>query len=106
MSATFPVEVKASDIWYGAKDAIDLGPRQGYVRGYNVEVTSPVKGTYWKDVEWIEGEPDVYFTSNFRKQFYKFEGVRKTGRICFRGYGKLEYDPEWMDYNIVDVEYF
>ena len=105
--ARFTEYVNASSIWETAKDYTDLGEREGFVRGYNVEVRKRDK-TDWLSCAWIYGDPNDYFNDEFHTWCREEDGLEYTGRICFRGYGIEMWDSEERDYYIVmedDEEY-
>ena len=85
--------VPASQIWPTAEDHIDVGEIPGLMRGYNIEVNK--NGTVdWMSAEWIYGNPDEVFNDDYHTWSRNDWGLKPTGRICFRGYGVEEYDPE------------
>lgn len=88
--------VNASDIWPTAENHIDLGEIPGLVRGYNIEVK---KGNIvdWMSASWFYGTPEAEYNDEFHRCYFEDLGVVPTGRICFRGYGSLEYDFEERD---------
>lgn len=83
--------VPASSIWPTAEDHIDHGDIPGLVRGYNIEVK---KGALvdWMSASWFQGTPEAEYNDDFHRCYFADLGVVPTGRICFRGYGFLEYD--------------
>ena len=97
--------VLASEIWPTAKNHIDKGYIQGLVRGYNIEVTkTKTNETFWMSCEYIHGEPNEELFDEFHRHYYLDLGVEPTGRICFRGYGREQYDWEERDTYIIGVE--
>lgn len=96
--------VPASKIWSTAKDYEDLGSKAGYVRGYNIEVANESGETGWLSCSFTQLEPEVYFNDEFHKWYYEEHQWTPTGRICFRGYGIEEYDPEEHEYYVKVVE--
>ena len=96
--------VNASSIWPTAKDHKDLGEKPGLVRGYNIEVTNSKGVTDWMSCEYIHGEPEVEFNDDYHTWSRNDWGLTPTGRICFRGYGRLEYDFEEREEFVIPVE--
>lgn len=96
--------VNASSIWSTAKDFQDFGEKPGLVRGYNIEVKTR-KGTIeWLSCEWFYGEPEEVFNDDYHTWSRNDWGWTPTGRICFRGYGREEYDFEEREEYVVLVE--
>ena len=92
--------VPASQIWPTAEDHIDVGEIPGLMRGYNIEVNK--NGTVdWMSAEWIYGNPEEVFNDDYHTWSRNDWGLKPTGRICFRGYGVEEYDPEERDYFVI-----
>jgi len=89
----FKEYVPASEIWPTAEDHTDFGPAPGFVRGYNLEVIKNGERG-WMSAEYISFEPETVFNDEFHRFFRSDMGLVPTGRICFRGYGKEEYDKE------------
>lgn len=89
----FTEYVNASEIWPTAEDHADHGEIAGLVRGYNIEVK---KGDIvdWMSASWFYGAPEAEYNDDFHRCYFEDLGVVPTGRICFRGYGVLEYDFE------------
>ena len=83
--------VNPSDIWPTAQNHVDYGEIPGLVRGYNIEVR---KGNIvdWMSASWFCGTPEAEYNDDFHRCYFEDLGVVPTGRICFRGYGVLEYD--------------
>lgn len=96
--------VLANEIWPTAKVYVDKGPISGYVRGYNIEVTTASGTTDWLSCSYIYNTPEEYFNDAFHLWWYKEHGWVPTGRICFRGYGIEAYDHEERDYFVEIVE--
>ena len=96
--------VNASSIWSTAKDFQDFGVKDGLVRGYNIEVTTLNGITDWMSCEYIHGEPEDVFNDDFHVWMLEDYGFTPTGRICFRGYGKEEYDWEEREEYVIPVE--
>lgn len=96
--------VKASSIWPTAKDYDDKGNVPGLVRGYNIEVKTMDGRVDWLSSIYIHGEPNTYFNSEYNIWRYTDNGWTPTGRICFRGYGIEEYDPEERDLFIIPCD--
>ena len=96
--------VPASEIWATAKDHIDHGYKSGLVRGYNIEITTRDGETHWYSCSWIHEDPEEYFNDDFHCWMFNEHGWTPTGRICFRGYGIEEYDPDERDTFIKQVE--
>ena len=98
--------VNASSIWPTAKDHKDLGYKPCLVRGYSIEVTNSKGVTDWMSCEYIHGDPEVEFNDDYHTWSRGDWGLVPTGRICFRGYGREEYDFEEHETFItpVDVE--
>lgn len=96
--------VKASSIWPTAEDHKDIGYIEGYVRGYNIEVARPDGSTFWWTCEYIVGAPETEFDDKFHRLMYSDQNCTPTGRACFRGYGKCEWDDEERDYFVVPVQ--
>lgn len=90
--------VPASSIWPTANKCVDKGIIPGLLRGYNIEVRKRDGKTYWQDCQYISGEPEEYFNSEFQQEHRSWYGVKPTGRITFRGYYDEEYDPDERDY--------
>ena len=84
--------VKASDIWPTAKDHFDYGPKEGLLRGYNVQVVNADGTTSWDGAEFISHSIVEELNSEFKQWYYADRGVTPTGRICFRGYAIPSYD--------------
>ena len=90
--------VPASQIWPTAENFVDNGPRQGTVRGYNIEVKKLNSNeTYWMSACWFAEEPEAYYNDDLHQFYFDDLGVEPTGRICFRGYGEEHYDPDERD---------
>lgn len=87
----FTEYVPASSVWPTAEDHVDHGDIPGLVRGYNIEVK---KGEIvdWMSASWFFGPPEAEYNDEFHSYYFADLGVVPTGRICFRGYGTLEYD--------------
>ena len=87
----FSEYVLASTIWPTAEDHVDHGEIPGLVRGYNIEVK---KGDelHWMSASWFYGTPEAEYNDDFHRSWFFDLGVVPTSRICFRGYGVLEYD--------------
>lgn len=95
--------VKASEIWPTAIDFEDKGQRPGLVRGYNPEIVTKDGKIDFMSCTYIDCEPEEYFYGEFY-QFYLDEyGFKLTGRICFRGYGREEYDLDERDTFVIPV---
>ena len=101
---TFENYVPASHIWPTANDYVDFGPREGLVRGYNIEVKTQNGKLDWLSCTYIHEDPDRYFNDDFHQWMYKEHQWTPTGRICFRGYGREEYDPEERDTFVIPME--
>ena len=101
---TFENYVPASHIWPTANDYVDFGPREGLVRGYNIEVRTQGGKVEWLSCSYIHEDPFDYFNSECNLWYYNEHGWKPTGRICFRGYGREEYDPEERDTFVIPVE--
>lgn len=84
--------VLPSEIWPGAKDYVDEGPKDSLVRGYNVEVRKADGTTGWDSCEYISGNIEEELNSEFKQWWYAERNVTPTGRLCFRGYGIHTYD--------------
>ena len=95
--------VKASSIWPNAKDFQDFGAKPGLVRGYNIEVTNHEGVTDWMSCDYIYGDPEEVFNDDFHSWMFEEYRFTTTGRICFRGYGREEYDFEEREEYIVPV---
>lgn len=96
--------VNASSVWPAAKDFQDFGSKPGLVRGYNIEVKTS-KGTIeWMSCEYIYGEPEEVFNDKYHTWSREDYGFVPTGRVCFRGYGREEYDFEEHEDFIVTVD--
>lgn len=96
--------VKASEIWPNVEDFEDKGQRPGILRGYNFEVKRPDGSTYWLSCTHIDKEPKTYAESDFFLRHLAELDVEPTGRVCFRGYGYEEYDPDEQDVYIQHVD--
>lgn len=96
--------VNASSIWPTAKDYTDFGPKAGLVRGYNIEVKTRDGIIDWKSCEYIYGEPEDIFNDDYHLWSREDWGLVPTGRICFRGYGREEYDFEEREEFVVHVD--
>ena len=95
--------VKASEIWPTTEDFEDKGQRPGFVRGYNPEIVTKDGKIDFMSCAYIDGEPEEYFYGEFY-QFYLDEyGFKLTGRICFRGYVREEYDLNERDTFVIPV---
>ena len=93
----FNTYVNANEIWPNAKVEIDLGHKECYLRGYNIEVIQdgvPV----WLSCTYISVNPQAYFNSDFYLWYYKEHNFKPTGRICFRGYAVQRWNAEVGDY--------
>lgn len=95
--------VNASEIWPNAKDYKDKGPRPGLVRGYNPEIITKDGRRVFMSCTYIAGEPEQYFYDEFFQFYLADNDFELTGRICFRGYGCEEYDPDELDTYIIPV---
>ena len=95
--------VKASEIWPTAIDFEDKGPRPGLVRGYNPEIVTKDGKIDFMSCTYIDGEPEEYFYGELYQFYLADNGFELTGRICFRGYGCEEYDPDELDTYIIPV---
>lgn len=93
------VYVPANEIWPTAKPYTDEGLRPGLVRGYNVEVKWHDGDVCWMSTDYIRGTIEEYLNDGFTVFWFDDLGVTPTGRICFRGYGR-------EDYNIYERETF
>ena len=80
--------VLPSSIWPTAENPkeADNGPRQNYLRGYNIEVETADGHRVWLSCEWINSDPLTRFNDEFYQWYYKEHQWTPTGRICFRGY--------------------
>lgn len=96
--------VKASSIWSTATDYEDKGFHPGILRGYNFEVKRPDGSTYWLSCTYIDEELEMYVESDFFLRHLAELDVEPTGRVCFRGYGYEEYDPDEQDVYIQHVD--
>lgn len=96
--------VPASEIWATAKDYQDKGNIVGYVRGYNVEVTTRDGITDWLSCEYTYDDPEEHFNDDFHQWYFEENQWTPTGRISFRGYGEEYYDFEEHDTFIKVVE--
>ena len=90
---TFNEFVNASEIWPTAENHVDHGEIPGLVRGYNIEVKKGEE-LHWMSASWFYGTPEAEYNDEFHHYYFDDLGVVPTGRICFRGYGVLEYDFE------------
>lgn len=95
--------VKASEIWPTAKNFEDKGQRPDLLRGYNVEIVTKDGKTDFMSCTYIDNEPEEYFCDEFYQFYLNEYGFKLTGRICFRGYGREEYDPYERDTYIIPV---
>lgn len=97
--------VNSSSIWPNTKDYEDKGYIEGYVRGYNIEVTTHEGFTDWLSCSYIYGDPSVEFDDDFHKWYFDEHRWTPTGRVCFRGYGIEHYDFEERDtyIEVVDI---
>lgn len=86
--------VPASSIWPNVKSFQDKGIIQGYVRGYNIEVTTPEGITDWLSTTFIYGEPEDALNDEYNIWSRSDWGFVPTGRITFRGYYTEYYDFE------------
>ncbi len=86
--------VPASSIWPNVKSFEDKGAIDGYLRGYNIEVTTSKGITDWMSAHFFEGEPEEHFNGEFEVWHRKEWGFVPTGRITFRGYYTEHYDYE------------
>ena len=96
--------VPASEIWPTAKSYIDKGYKSGLVRGYNVEVRTSNGETHWLSCSWITDSIENEINNEFHRWYYNEHNWNPTGRICFRGYGVEEYDPDERDTFIRMIE--
>lgn len=96
--------VNASSIWPAAKDYTDLGSKPGLVRGYNIEVTNSEGVTDWMSSQYIYGEPEDVFNDDYHTWSRADLGLTPTGRICFRDYGREEYDFEEHEEYVVPID--
>ena len=96
--------VNASEIWPTAENHKDIGYKPGLVRGYNIEVTTSKGITDWMSCEYIDGNPEEVFNDDYHTWSREDYGFTPTGRICFRGYGREEYDFDEHETFIIPVE--
>ena len=96
--------VPASEIWPNAKTHIDHGYKSGLVRGYNIEVKTKDGKTDWLSCCYIHEDPVEYFNDEFHEWYYKEHEWTPTGRICFRGYGREEYDISERETFVIPLE--
>lgn len=96
--------VNASSIWPAAKDHVDFGNKSGLVRGYNIEVINSKGIAAWMSCEYIYGNPEDIFNDDFHVWMRADCGLTPTGRVCFRGYGRKEYDFEEREEFVIPVE--
>ncbi len=94
--------VPANTIWPNAENYVDNGHKEGYLRGYNVEVTTRKGKTDWMSCVWVRSIDD-YVADPFTKLWYQDLGVTPTGRVSFRGYGMEKYDYAERDTCIVGI---
>ena len=103
-SQKFTEYVNASDIWPMAENHEDKGFRQGLLRGYNVEIKKKDGTTDWMSGCYIEEEtPEEYFLGEFYSFYLDDLGFELTGRICFRGYAREQYDPDERETFVIPV---
>ena len=95
--------VKASEIWPNAEDFEDKGQQPGLLRGYNPEIVTKDGKIDFMSCIYIDGEPEEYFYGEFYQSYLNNYGFKLTGRICFRGYGYEDYDPNEPDTYIVPI---
>ena len=100
----FDTFVPANEIWPSSVSHNDKGEKPGYVRGYNIEVTTRDGNLEWLSCEYIEEDPQEFFNDDFHLWYYKEHGWTPTGRITFRGYAIQRYDWEERDMFIYPVE--
>lgn len=96
--------VPASSIWPTAKSYKDKGIVPGYVRGYNIEVTTPNGTTSWLSSNFIHGEPEDDLNDEYNLWRRSDWGWVPTGRITFRGYYTEHYDYEERDEYVVEAD--
>ena len=96
--------VPANEIWEHATSFVDKGQMSGLMRGYNIEVTSKDNCTYWLSCCYTYEDPVDYFNDEFNSRFRKEHNLTPTGRICFRGYGREEYDTDERESYIIPVD--
>lgn len=95
--------VSASSIWPTAEDHVDRGCIPGLMRGYNIEVKTAKGVIDWMSCEYIYGEPEEVFNDDYHTWSRSDWGLVPTGRICFRGYGREEYDFDEREEYVVQV---
>lgn len=96
--------VPASTIWPTAKSYKDKGVIPGYVRGYNIEVTTSKGATDWLSCNFIYGEPEDELNDEYNLWRRSDWGWVPTGRITFRGYYTEHYDYEEREEYVVEAE--
>ena len=95
--------VPANSIWETAKVYKDKGAVPGYLRGYDIEVTTPKGDLYWMDCHYISGEPEEYFNEEFQRWHREEWGLVPTGRITFRGYYTEYWYAEERDWCVKEA---
>lgn len=96
--------VPASSIWPTAKSYVDKGVIPGYLRGYNIEVTTPKGETDWMSCAFTVGEPEQYFNDEFQQWHREEWGLVPTGRITFRGYYTEYWYAEEREWCVKDAD--
>lgn len=96
--------VPASSIWPTAKSYKDKGIIPGYVRGYNIEITSPKGQTDWLSCNFIYGEPEVDLNDEYNLWRRSDWGWVPTGRITFRGYYTEYWYAEERDWCVKEAD--
>ena len=96
--------VPASSIWPTAKSYKDKGIVPGYLRGYNIEVTTSKGVTDWMSAHFIEGEPEEHFNEDFEVWHRQEWGFVPTGRIAFRGYYTEYWYAEERDWCVKEAD--
>jgi hypothetical protein len=96
--------VPANTIWETAKVYKDKGIIPGYLRGYNIEVTTTDGRTDWLSANYIWGEPEDALNDEYNLWRRSDWGWVPTGRITFRGYYTEHYDFEEREEYVVNAD--
>lgn len=84
----------------------------GYVCGWEFEVANAEGKKSYHSVCYYEGTPEEFMATwrygnpDGETNFFetcRWNGFEPTGRVVFRGYGRLYYDPEYRDEFVEDV---
>lgn len=88
----FNTFVWPKQIWPNAKNYEYKGQREGLVCGWNIEVLDIDGKPFWLSTEYVHLAPNKAFNDDFHTWRCQDNCWKPTGRICFRGYGKEQFD--------------